>query len=377
METRTEPSRPRVLIVDDLPQNLLAFQAVIETLDVEIVKVASGEAALLQVLKGDFAVILLDVQMPGISGMETAELIKQRENSKHIPIILITAMSREFAYVFKGYESGAVDYLLKPIDGNILRTKVSVFVELYRRGETIRQQALLLGEAKDKEAFLNVVAHELRTPLTTAKAQAQLAIRRLGDGDPTTVQALSIINRQVERLVRLVDDLIDIDVVQAGRMSLEHQEFDVRALLEEQRERMEVLSGGAHQFHIRAPAQLQIVADRDRIDQVLTNLLSNSIRYSPNGGAVDVAAEAADGLLHLSVRDRGVGIPLDKQPLLFERFGRAHGSVYGGIGLGLAISRGIVERHGGKIWVESTGIAGAGSTFHVQLPLAPDSAPAG
>jgi signal transduction histidine kinase len=367
-------TRPRVLIVDDLPQNLLAFEAVIESLDVEIVKVASGEAALLQVLKGDFAVILLDVQMPGLSGLETAELIKQRENSRHIPIILVTAISRELAYIFKGYESGVVDYLLKPIDGNILRSKVSVFVELWRRGEALRQQAILVGEVKAKEAFLNVVAHELRTPLTTAKAQTQLVLRRLGDTDPATVQALSMVTRQVDRLVRLVDDLIDADVVAEGRMSLEPMEFDLCALLQEQRQSMEVLSGGAHQFRITAPTSLPIVADRSRLEQVLTNLLSNSIRYSPKGGFIDVVAEADGGLLHLSVRDHGVGIPPDKQSLLFKRFGRAHGASFGGIGLGLAISRGIVEQHGGKIWVESTGVDGDGCTFRVEIPMSPPKA---
>ena len=370
MEAATT-QRPRVLIVDDLPQNLLAFEAVLESLDVEIVKVSSGEAALLQVLGGDFAVILLDVQMPGLSGLETAELIKQREHSRHIPIILVTAISRELAYIFKGYEHGVVDYLLKPIDGNILRTKVSVFVELYRRGETVRRQAALLGEAKAKDAFLNIIAHELRTPLTTAKAQAQLAMRRLGDADPVTVKALATITRQVDRLVKLVGNLLDMNRVQEGWMALEPRAFDFVELLREQRESMQALSGEAHQLRVEAPPALPIVADRDRIEQVVTNLLSNSIRYSPHGGAVDVLAEEDHGMLHLTVRDRGIGIPPDKQGLLFQRFGRAHGSTYGGIGLGLAIARGIVELHGGKIWCESSGVQGEGSAFHVQLPLAP------
>ena len=372
----TQPSRPRVLIVDDLPQNLLAFGAVLESLDVEIVKVTSGEAALGQVLKSDFAVILLDVQMPGLNGLETAELMKKRASSKHIPIILVTAISRELAYIFKGYENGAVDYLLKPIDPNILRTKVSVFVDLYRRGETIKCQERQLGEARGKLDFLNVIAHELRTPLTTAKAQVQLALRQVGERDPETTRALSSITRQVDRLVRLVGDLLDVDRFENGHMSLQPCEFNLSTLLEEQRERMQVLSGQTHQFRVRAPAQLPIVADRDRVDQVLTNLISNAVRYSPHGGSVELQAESADGDLHLSVRDRGVGVPRDRQEVIFERFGRAHGSEYGGIGIGLSIARGIVELHGGKIWVESTGVEGEGSTFHVQFPLAPAAAPA-
>lgn len=374
METKTLPPRPRVLIVDDRPENLLAFEAVIEPLDVEIVKALSGNEALGHVLKGDFAVILLDVQMPGLSGLETAELIKKRERSNHIPIILISAISRELAYIFQGYQSGVVDYLLKPIDPGILRAKVAVFVDLYRRGETIKRQATLLGEARANDAFLAVVAHELRTPLTTAKAQAQLAIRQLTGGDPATARALQTIARQIDRLVKLVGDLFDSNRLADGHMSLERSAFDVSALLEEQRERMQALSGDACQIRVVGAVGLQVVADRERLDQVLTNLIANAVRFSPDGGSVEIAAGDDRGGLHLSVRDRGIGIPLDRQAAIFERFGRAHGAFYGGIGLGLTIARGIVEAHEGRIWVESTGVPGEGSTFHVLIPPAAGTA---
>jgi signal transduction histidine kinase len=363
--------RPRVLIVDDLAQNLLAFEAVLESLDVEIVKAQSGKAALLQVLKGDFAVILLDVQMPGLDGFETAKLIKEREKSRHIPIILVTALSRELAHVFAGYEHGVADYLLKPIDEKILRTKVSVFVELYRRGQIIERQAAQLGEAKAKDAFLNLIAHELRTPLTTAKAQGQLALRRLGDKDPEMVNAVQSINRQIDRLTKLVGDLLDSTAFEEGRAILHYGEFDLHELLEEQREGLQSVVGNNYDLRVECPQRLPIVADRERIDQVLTNLISNSIRYSPNGGTVEIAADVADGLVHLSVKDSGVGIPPELHPKIFHRFGQAHGAAYGGIGLGLSIVRGIVELHAGKIWFESTGVDGEGSTFHVQLPTAP------
>lgn len=371
MGIRTEPTLARVLIVDDQPQNILAFEAIFESLDVEIVKADSGEAALLHILQGDFAVILLAAQGPGLDALETVALIKQRERSIHIPIILISAAGSELAYIVKSYQHGVVDHLLEPIDADILRTKVSVFVELFRRSETIQRQAALLGEVKAKEAFLDLIAHELRTPLTSAKAQGQLAIRQLGDRDPETQRALCAIARQIDRLVKLVGDLFDFTRFDDGRVALDRCEFDVSALLEEQRERMQALSGDTFQIQVQAPAQLQMVADRDRIDQVLTNLLANSVRYSPNGGSVEIAAGAASGALKLTVSDHGIGIPLDQQSLIFERFGRVHGAGYGGIGLGLNIARGIVERHGGKIWVESTGVAGEGSTFHVRIPLEP------
>jgi signal transduction histidine kinase len=360
-----------VLIVDDRPENLVAFRAVIEPLDVEILTAASGKEALLHVLGGDFAVILLDVQMPGLDGLETAELIKKREVSRHIPIILISAISRELAYVFKGYREGVVDYLLKPIDGNILRTKISVFVELYRRAETIKRQESMLTAGKVRDAYLAVIAHELRTPLTTAKMQAQVAARQLGNADGPGVRALSKVTRQIEKLEKLVGDLLDLRRFENGHLSLEHAEFDVCELLEEQRERMQALCGGRWELRVRGPAELRIVADRERIEQVLTNLITNSIRYSPGGGSVEMAVEIAGKVLHLTVADRGIGIPRDKHLVIFEQFARAHESGYGGIGLGLTIARGIVDLHGGRIWVDSTGVAGEGSTFHVEIPVAP------
>src|SRR3989454_103190 len=280
---KSDPDRivPSVLLVDDRPENLLALEGVLKPLGARLVKARSGEDALLHLLRETFAVILLDVQMPRLDGLQTAELIKQREQTRHIPIIFITALSRETAYIFKGYEQGAVDYLLKPIDPEILR-----------------------------------------------------AASRL----------------------------------EAGSVELQTSQFDLSALLEEMRNRMQPL-GDRHPIRINAPEKLSLIADKDRIEQVLANLLSNAIRYSPEGGPIEVDAETTGDGVHIRVRDRGLGIPREHQQLVFERFGRAHGSAFGGLGLGLAISKGIVERHGGRIWVESTGRPGEGSVFHVQLPL--------
>jgi signal transduction histidine kinase len=371
LQSEALTARPRVLIVDDLPQNLLAFEAVLESPEVEIVKASSGKAALSQVLKGDFAVILLDVQMPGVDGLETARLIKDREKSRHIPIILVTASSREVAHIFAGYQSGVADYLLKPVDENILRAKVSVFVELYKRGRTIERQAAQLGQARAKDAFLNVIAHELRTPLTAAKAQGQLAVRRLGDGDPETLKTVQSINKQVDRLTKLVGDLLDSTSFDEGRAVLHYGEFDLHQLLQEQRDGILQLVGDTHEVRVHCPPRLPIVADRERINQALANLIGNSIRYSPNGGTVEIAANIEDGLVHLKVSDQGLGIPPELRQNIFTRFGQAHGPARSGMGLSLAVTRGIIELHAGRIWFESTGVAGEGSTFHVQLPLAP------
>src|SRR3954469_15858453 len=209
MNGEAERIIPSGLLGDGRPENLMSLEAVLKPLGARLVKARSGEEALLQLLRETFAVILLDVQMPKLDGLQTAELIKHREQTRHIPIIFITALSRETAYVFKGYESGAVDYLLKPVDPEILRAKVRVFCDLYVRGERIRRQAL---ENEVKDVFLASVVHELRTPLAAAKAQTQLALHQLseGHGEPNAARSLRVISRQIDRLVRPVSDLLDV-----------------------------------------------------------------------------------------------------------------------------------------------------------------------
>jgi signal transduction histidine kinase len=365
----SKPERivPSVLLVDDRPENLLALEGVLKPLGARLVKARSGEDALMHLLRETFAVILLDVQMPRLDGLQTAELIKQREQTRHIPIIFITALSREMAYIFKGYEQGAVDYLLKPIDPEILRAKVRVFCDLYVRGEMIRKRS---SESDVKDVFLADVIHELKTPLAAAKAQAQLALHQLGERrtDATTVRSLRLISQQIDRLNRLVSDLLEASRLESGSVELQTSQFDLGALLDETRNRMQLL-GERHPIRVNAPERLSLIADKDRIEQVLANLLSNAIRYSPEGGPIDVEAKRDADAVHIQVKDQGLGIPKELQQLVFERFGRAHGTAFGGLGLGLAISKAIVERHGGRIWVESSGKPGEGSVFHVQMPL--------
>jgi PAS domain S-box-containing protein len=621
------PHRASILMVDDHSSNLLALEAILEPLGQELVKANSGEEALKFLLQREFAVILMDVQMPGLDGFQTAALIKQRERTRTIPIIFLTALSRDAAHIFKGYAHGAVDYLLKPFDPEILRSKVGVFVDLFLKEQQIQRQSALLrqkerealerqgeeryrrlldslpesmwaaradgtlyyanqvwrdytgyegeeltielflehvhpadrealrqtwveaverasrverefrmrrhdgvwrwhlaravhelndkghvvgiiavatdiddkkrtedtlarfkatldatldcvlmfeperlsltyanagaarqlgttvdellgssvlqvegafteegfrkllaplrsgtlpsqtyttshrrrdgaevpvevvlqyvaaGEgqgrfvslARDvterqraeaalrlaseaKDAFIAAASHELRTPLAAAKGHAHLAMLKLGgETENGPAKSLKIINRQIDRMTKLVEELLDISRLQAGRLSLELERFDLAVLVRETCDRMSVLSQ-QHPLRLEMPEHLEGQWDRGRLDQVLTNLLTNAIRYSPEGGEVVVRVEEEPAGVHLSVKDRGVGIPPEKQALIFERFGRAHGSKYGGLGLGLTICQGIVEQHGGRIWVESAGVPGEGSTFHVLLP---------
>jgi signal transduction histidine kinase len=358
---------PNVLLVDDRPENLVLLEATLKPLGVRLVKATSGHDALLHLLRETFAVILLDVQMPRLDGLQTAQLIRSREQTRHIPIIFVTAFARETAYVFKAYARGAVDYLLKPLEPEILRAKVRVFCDLFIRGEQIRRQAL---RAQPMDVFFTSVVHELQTPLAAAKAQAQLALHQLDPRKETsTARALQIITQQIDGVARLVSDLLDADRLELGLFEIHPFWFDLPALLEEVRTRLQPL-GAKHAISVRAPEHLPVLADRDRIDQVLSNLLSNAIRYSPDGGPFEVVAEEDRNSVHVAVQDHGLGIPREHQQLIFERFSRAH-RPSSGLGLGLMISKGIVERHGGKMWVESDGVPTRGSTFHLRLPLPP------
>jgi signal transduction histidine kinase len=369
MAAKGETTVPSVLLVDDKPENLMALEGILKPIGARLVKARSGEEALLHLLRDTFAVILLDVQMPRLDGLQTAELIKQREQTRHVPIIFITALSREAAYVFKGYAHGAVDYLLKPIDPEIVRAKVRVFCDLWVRGEKMRRQA---AQSDLKDVFLASVAHEMRTPLAAAKAQAQLALHQLVESecDKMSAGALRLISRQIDKVGDLVSDLLDVSRLEAGVLQLNRGEVDVAAVTRDVIGRLKVLADG-REIGVDAPEHATVNGDRDRIEQVVTNLLSNAIRYSPEGGRIEVGVQAHPEWVQISVRDHGLGVPKDQQQRIFDRFARVHAENGGsaGIGLGLSIAKAIVEQHGGRIWVESTGKNGEGSTFLVRLPL--------
>ncbi|HWC75417.1 MAG TPA: HAMP domain-containing sensor histidine kinase [Gemmatimonadales bacterium] len=364
--TGEETIVPNVLLVDDRPENLVALEATLKPLGVRLVKAASGEEALSHLLRETFAVILLDIRMPRLDGLQTAELIRSRELTRHIPIIFMTAFARETASMFQAYARGAVDYLLKPLEPEILRAKVRVFCDLFVRGELIRRRAV---QGQPKDVFFASVVHELQTPLAAAKAQVQLALHQLEprSGESSTSHALQVIAHQIDSLARLVGDLLDANHLDLGVFEVHPFWFDLPGLLDEVRTSLQALSD-KHPIHVRSPEHLAVLADRGRIGQVLSNLLSNAIRYSPDGGDIDVLAEQERESVHVAVQDHGLGVPNEHQNIIFERFSRAH-RASGGLGLGLMIAKGIVQRHGGRIWVESDGVPSHGSTFHVTLPL--------
>jgi signal transduction histidine kinase len=379
--TESEPPHARILLVDDIPANLLALKAILESLGQELVTVRSGEEALRELLRGDFACILMDVQMPGLDGLETARLIRARERTRHVPLLFITALSREAAYVTQGYAQGAVDYLLKPVDPNILCAKVQVFVDLYLRGEEVKRQALELAEqrraaeelrraAELEQQLVGVVGHDIRTPLSVilATASAQLGSQGL---PAEQRKAFERVARGGERIQQIVDLLLDFTRARlGGGIPVVPQAGDLNDLCIRVVDELHVTRPGRVIKCDFARDSLHGAWDLERMAQVLSNLLDNALKYSPEGTPVRLSTwEKGEGV-YLEVHNEGAPIPPELLPHLFQPFRRGEGSseatARGSLGLGLYIAQSIVQAHRGTLGVRST--EGEGTAFRVCLP---------
>ncbi|MBG6075219.1 hybrid sensor histidine kinase/response regulator [Polaromonas sp. CG_9.11] len=393
-----------VLIVDDLPDNLLALEAVIRLEGRTVFEASSGEEALALLLTHEFALAILDVQMPGMNGFELAELMRGTEKTRHIPIVFVTAAGKESNFAFKGYESGAVDFLYKPLDVQAVQSKVNVFALLYRQRLETRRQVLALEKSRQeqdallenlqatqmalqkalnmRDEFMSVVAHELRTPLNTLFMDVQMRKMLLERGKVAVFDAAYLEKmvardqRQVQSMVRLIDDMLDVTRIRSNRLSIRPGPVDLPGLL------CRVTGNLSHQAQAAGSA-ITLHADQPvtgcwdefRIEQVVTNLLTNALRYG-NGKPVEVSLVLLGDSVVLHVRDQGKGIPARDQQRIFDPFERAVGQDDSttGLGLGLYITRQLVEAHGGTISVQSREAEGA--LFSVTLPLAvPATAP--
>lgn len=379
-----EPIRARILLVDDLPANLLALKAILEPLEQELVLAHSGDEALLALLQGDFACILMDVQMPGLTGLETASLIRERERTRHIPLIFITALSREAAYITRGYQQGAVDYLLKPVDPDILRSKVQVFVDLYLRGEQLKRQALEIAEhRRAQEEFLRateleqqlvgIVGHDIRTPLSAilATARAQLATEHL---EPAQRTAFERVARGGERIRQIADLLLDFTRARlGGGIPVSRRPGDLNEMCRRVADEFQAAHPKRILLSDFSRHALQGEWDLERLAQVLANLLDNAFKYSPANTPVRLSTLEKDPeSVLLEVHNQGAPIPGHLLPLLFEPFRRGEttdAAARSSLGLGLYIAHDIVQSHGGSLTVHST--AEAGTTFRVCLSRHP------
>ena len=357
--------------MDDNPGKLLTLETVLADLGQRLVKAASGEEALRCLLGADFAVILLDVNLPGMDGFETAALIRQRKRSEHTPIIFVSSISPSETHAARGYSLGAVDYMFTPIVPDILRTKVGVFVELARKSALVRKQAELL-ELKNvaleraireaeranraKSEFLSRMSHELRTPLNAIMGFGQLL--QLDDLTPQQHESVACILKGGKHLLGLIGEVLDLARIEAGHLDLSLEAVAVR---EVSQEAVELVTPLARQWKVllddqTAAAAWAVLADRQRLKQVLLNLLSNAVKYTPEGGRVRLSAEEAPrGRLRISVSDTGRGIPAELRERLFTPFDRlgAEQTTVEGTGLGLALSKRLVEAMRGNIGVAS------------------------
>ncbi|MHC5786999.1 hybrid sensor histidine kinase/response regulator [Pseudomonas idahonensis] len=386
----------KLLIVDDLPENLLALEALIKREDRLVYKALSADEALSLLLQHEFAMAILDVQMPGMNGFELAELMRGTEKTKHIPIVFVSAAGRELNYAFKGYESGAVDFLHKPLDIHAVKSKVNVFVDLYRQSKAMKQQVEALEQSRrEQEALLNklqatqneleqavrmrddfmsIVAHEVRTPLNGLILETQLRKMHLARENAAAFSLdkmhamVDRDERQIKSLIRLIEDMLDISRIRTGKLSIRPSRFDlaqlVRGLVENFAPQVEAAQSS---LSLEAEQPLQGHWDEFRIEQVISNLLTNALRYGAKS-PIQVRVYAQDGEARVEVRDHGIGISEENQKRIFQQFERVSAShVAAGLGLGLFISEQIVTAHGGTISVESR--MGEGALFRVSLPL--------
>jgi signal transduction histidine kinase len=405
MSEKAQDNKVSILLVDDQEAGMVALEATLAPLGQRLVRARSGREALRYLLQQDFAAVLLDVVMPEMDGFETAQLIRARERCRDTPILFLTGLSRGQMPELRAYSVGAVDFLHKPYEADILRSKVSVFVELFRKREQVRRQAEALREAQEREharalaeahqrveserlreseerllqavrvrdEFLSMASHELKTPLTSLKVHIQGALRaatRREEAVPVAqyVAKLETLEQNVGRLAQLVDTMLDITRVSSGRLDFELGPVDLADVVREVASRFsEEAARAGCAVTVRGEAPVRGQWDRGRVDQVVTNLLSNALKYGA-GRPVELVVAEDGAHASLRVRDEGIGIAELDRERIFERFERAvpEGEFYGGFGLGLWIVRQIVTGLGGSVDVAST--LGQGSTFRVLLP---------
>jgi signal transduction histidine kinase len=423
-----------ILVVDDTPENLVAIEAALTGLATNLVMAQSGPEALRCLLQNDFALILLDVQMPSMDGLETARMIRGRERTRHVPIIFVTAHDRNDDDVLAAYRLGAVDFLFKPVDAEVLRAKASVFVELQRRTAEVARQSILLQNqeramheralseqrrrieadalrarllenerlakelarkneelrgiqakleetnarlAQDdrrKDEFIAVLAHELRNPLTPIVAGLHLM-----EGPPDSTRDLSRVRgamqRQISHLVRLVDDLLDVSRITSGKIELCREQVRMRDVIAQAAEISQpFITQRNHTLSSRIEAGDVVVhGDPVRLAQVISNLLNNAARYTDPGGRIELTCREENGSIRIDVSDTGRGMGPELLPRVFDIFVQEKAGG-GGLGIGLTLVRRLTEMHGGRVQASSEG-PGKGATFSVWLPRATGNEP--
>ena len=426
-------SKAKILVVDDEAHGRLALEHLLDGTDREVMLASSGEEALQHVTKNEFALILLDVRMHGMDGFETAALIRKRKGSERTPIIFLTGAYEDMASVIRGYAAGAVDYVVKPVQPEVLRSKVAVFVDLYYKNAELATQILERGKAERalsrvneqlesrirertksltvanellrkeiavrrqmedelrhakqaaeaanvaKTEFLANMSHEIRTPMNAIVGMTELALQ--AELTPEAREYLSVVKASSDSLLTIVNDILDLSRIEAGRLTVEAIPFSLRECVGDA---IKTLGLRAHEKRLELACDIvgtvpdALVGDPVRLRQIVINLVSNGIKFTERGEVVlrvEPESRTNDQVCcHFSVRDSGIGIPKDKQNAIFTRFLQADAStsrVYGGSGLGLTITARLVEMMRGRIWVESEPEKGTVFHFTARFGLQP------
>lgn len=360
------------LLVDDREENLLSLEGLLRREGLVLLKASCGTEALELLLLHDVALAILDVQMPGMDGFELAEFMRGSERSRRVPIIFLTAGNADRQRRFRGYEAGAVDFLHKPIEPDILRSKAEVFYELYLQRQQLSHQrdALELADHRKNE-FLAVLAHELRNPLTPIRFG--LDMMRMSPDRPVSSETQAMMDRQLTHLVRLIDDLMDVSRISQGKIDLRLADVTVQSALQNALESTrQLFESRGHSLTQKIPLEpLWLHADATRIVQVLSNLLNNAAKYTPDGGQIDLSVAQIDRTVVISIKDDGIGVPEEMLSQIFDLFTQVQKPGErspSGLGIGLALARQLVELHRGSLTASSAGLS-SGSTFTLQLPL--------
>lgn len=414
-----------ILLVDDQPGRLITYQSVLGGLNHNLICAQSGLEALEKLMRDDFAVVLLDVSMPGMDGFEAAQLIHEHPRFEKTPIIFITGVHLNELDRLKGYKVGAVDYVSIPVVPEILRSKVAVLVELYckrrelselnrrlahaneqlsqantallaekarelqvlnaalqqtnadlqRANRSLQREVRVRGRAeqalkeadRNKDQFLATLAHELRNPLAAIASAVQL-IRARQPRDPQLCFSRDVIERQVAQLTRLVEDLLDVARITNGKITLTDEPLAVTEIIAQAVETVEAkMQEREHVLTVEVPdSTLLVRGDRARLTQAIANVLDNAAKYTNRAGEITLTALQRDTQLEISIQDNGIGIASDALPRVFNLFTQAEGG--GGLGIGLALVRQLLRMQGGSVEAHSEG-RGLGSRFVLRLPL--------
>jgi two-component system sensor histidine kinase/response regulator len=355
-----------ILIVDDEPLSLFALEASLGSLGQNIVTARSGREALRHLLSKEFAVILLDIQMPEMDGFETATTIRQWDRTRDTPIIFMTAALQSDTNIFRGYVVGAVDYIFKPVNADILRSKLSVFVELAKKTEIVRAQRDALRRVQQQKDELSaLLVHDLKNPLSNIMALAKL-LTEPGFQDKTQEFAHDI-SVASSSMLRMVMNLLDISRSEDGALTPTWSQVSLSEMLQETQHQMSHRAKEQRQtLSLSVPPLPSIYADRDLLQRLFENIFDNALKFSPLGAEIVIQAQATPNTVLIRVSDHGPGIPREYREKIFEKYVQVE-KTKSSRGLGLRFCRLAADVHGGRVWVEAN--APTGSVFCVELPL--------